>query len=206
MFNNGVVILLVIGNGLVLTMDEQLGVLEGGGVLTEGDTIVKVDSTDRLLQNHPSAKFIDAEGRLIMPGMINTHMHLYSTFARGLALASPPVDFVDILEKLWWRLDKALSLEEVYYSALVPLIDCVRAGTTTIIDHHASPFAAAGSLEEIVRAVETTGVRTALAYEVSDRDGPGIRDSGIEENLKAIEKYGRGNHPLLGGRSDRMGD
>ena len=190
--------MLLIGNGLVLTMDEKLGVLKDGAVLVEGETIVKVDSTERLRHDYPSAQFIDAEGRLIMPGMINGHMHLYSTFARGLALADPPANFIEILEKLWWKLDKVLSLEDVYYSAMMPLIDCIKAGTTTIIDHHASPYAVSASLEEIVRAVEATGVRTALAYEVSDRDGKEICDAGIEENIRAIEKYAGGEHPLLG--------
>ncbi len=75
-----------------------------------------------------------------MPGMINTHMHLYSTFARGMASkdAPPPRTFVQILERLWWRLDKTLGPEDIYISSLVPIIDCIRFGVTTILDHHAS--------------------------------------------------------------------
>jgi putative selenium metabolism protein SsnA len=122
--------------------------------------------------------------------MINTHMHLYSTFARGMALKDPPpTNFLEILERLWWRLDKALSLEDVYYSALLPLIECIKCGTTTILDHHASPRAVRGSLDAIAKAVEETGVRTCLAYEVSDRDGPEVARKGIEENVEAIKKY-----------------
>ena len=166
--------MLLIGNGRLVTMDENLGVIDHGAVLLDGDSIAEVGTTDILRKEYPAVEFLDAGGRIIMPGMINTHMHLYSTFARGLALSDPPGNFVEILQKLWWRLDKALSPEDVYYSALLPLVDCLRNGTTTILDHHASPNFVTGSLEQVVRAVETVGVRTALAYEVSDRDGEDI--------------------------------
>ncbi len=189
--------MLLVGNGLLVSMAEKVGIIEQGALLIEGDTIVEVGGTKNLREAHPNAQFIDATSRLILPGMINSHTHLYSTFARGLPIASPPRTFVQILERLWWRLDKALLLDDVCYSALVLLIDCVKNGTTTIIDHHASPGAVSGSLGKIVEAVEVTGVRTALAYEVSDRDGEVIRDAGINENMAAIARYASGEHPLL---------
>jgi putative selenium metabolism protein SsnA len=99
---------------------------------------------------------------------------------------APPQDFRQILERLWWRLDKQLTEEDIYYSALVPLLDCVRNGTTTIMDHHASPCAVAGSLGIIAKAVETVGIRANLAYEVSDRDGKKIAQEGIRENVAFI--------------------
>jgi putative selenium metabolism protein SsnA len=189
--------MLLVGNGLLVSMDEKVGIIEQGALLINGDTIVEVGDTKKLKEVYPDAQFIDATGRLILPGMINSHMHLYSTFARGLAIPRPPRTFVQILERLWWRLDKGLLLEDVYYSALVFLIDCVKNGTTTIIDHHASPGAVSGSLGKIVEAVEATGVRTALAYEVSDRDGVVIRDAGINENMEAIARYASGEHLLV---------
>jgi putative selenium metabolism protein SsnA len=124
-----------------------------------------------------------------MPGLINTHMHLYSTFARGMALKdAPPGNFLQILDRLWWRLDKVLTLEDVYLSAMVSLIDCIKNGTTTIFDHHSSPNAVAGSLFRISDAAHDSGVRSCLAYEVSDRDGAQIADLGIEEN-RAFLRY-----------------
>lgn len=189
--------MLLVGNGLLVSMTEKVGIIEQGALLIEGDTIVEVGVTKKLREAYPDIQFIDATGRLILPGMINSHAHLYSTFARGVAISSPPRTFTQILERLWWRLDKGLLLDDVYYSALVLLMDCVKSGTTTIIDHHASPGAIAGSLGKIVEAVETTGVRTALAYEVSDRDGDVIRNAGINENMEAIARYASGEHPLL---------
>jgi len=84
---------------------------------------------------------IDGSGKVLMPGLINAHMHFYSTFARGLTKAKPSRNFLEILNNLWWRLDKKLGHADTYYSAIIPLIDAIRKGTTTIIDHHASPFA-----------------------------------------------------------------
>jgi putative selenium metabolism protein SsnA len=110
---------------------------------------------------------------------------------RGLGKIEPARDFVGVLDKLWWRLDKQLTLDDCYYSALVPLIDAVKKGTTTLIDHHASPSAVTGSLDRIATAVKEVGLRASLCYEVSDRDGPEIAAEGIEENVGFIERCNR---------------
>jgi putative selenium metabolism protein SsnA len=137
-----------------------------------------------LREKYPDAEYIDARGRLVMPGFINTHMHYYSTFARGLSLGGKPATtFGEILSGLWWRLDKQLTLDDVYYSAVGPMIDEIRSGVTSVIDHHASPFAVEGSLFKIAEAAKLLGIRSNLCYEVSDRDGEKIRDAGIRENV-----------------------
>ncbi len=120
-----------------------------------------------------------------MPGSICAHTHFYGAFARGLAIpGAPPEDFTQILEKLWWRLDKALFWEDVRLSALVCLIDAIRHGTTTLVDHHASPNAIDGSLDAIAEVVQEAGLRACLCYEVTDRDGPEKADAGIRENVR----------------------
>jgi len=182
----------ILGNGTVVTRDAALGIIPQGAVAWEEGKIAAVGETAELRNKYPGARLLDAGGGMILPGMINAHMHLYSTFARGLALPDPPRNFVEILQKLWWRLDKALTPDDIYYSALLTLADCIRNGTTTIIDHHASPFTLEGSLEILARAAQETGIRTALAYEVSDRDGQETALKGMEENLKAAGKYPKG--------------
>jgi len=135
-----------------------------------------------------------------MPGLINTHMHLYSTFARGMALKdAPPGNFLEILDRLWWRLDKVLTLDDVYLSAMVPLMDCIRNGTTTIFDHHSSPGAVAGSLFRIAEAAQQAGVRSCLSYEVSDRDGPQATDLAIAENRAFLQHCKQSGSDLLKG-------
>jgi len=91
-----------------------------------------------------------------------------------------------VLNNLWWRLDKALTLEDCYWSALSALLESIRSGTTTLIDHHASPCAIRGSLEAIAKAFHETGLRGGLCYEVSDRDGAKAARAGLEENAAFI--------------------
>ena len=135
-----------------------------------------------------------------MPGLINTHMHLYSTFARGMALKdSAPDNFVHILERLWWRLDKVLTLEDVHLSAMVAMIDCIRNGTTTIFDHHSSPGAVAGSLFRIAEAAHETGLRSCLCYEVTDREGVEVAELSIEENRAFLQHCKDSEDSLLRG-------
>ncbi|MDR1899150.1 MAG: putative aminohydrolase SsnA [Treponema sp.] len=172
----------VIGNGKIVTRDPERPFVENGGVAFDGAVIRDVGTG--LREKYPGAEYIDARGRLVMPGFINTHMHYYSTFARGMNLGGKPATtFGEVLSGLWWRLDKQLSLEDVYYSAVGPMIDGVRNGVTSVVDHHASPFAVTGSLFKIAEAAKLFGLRSSLCYEVSDRDGETIKDAGIRENV-----------------------
>jgi putative selenium metabolism protein SsnA len=95
---------------------------------------------------------------------------------------APPRTFLEILEKIWWRLDRALDEESVLLSGLVGAIEAARSGTTTLIDHHASPSFIRGSLATVRRAVEEVGLRSVLCYETTDRNGLADRDAGIAEN------------------------
>jgi putative selenium metabolism protein SsnA len=176
--------MILIGNGKVVTRDSANPFIENGAVAIDGTLIKEVGTTDALKATYPQAQYIDAKGRLVMPGFINTHMHYYSTFARGMNLGGKPATtFGEILRNLWWRLDKQLTLEDVYYSAIGPMIDEVRSGVTSVIDHHASPFAVEGSLFKIAEAAKLLGIRSNLCYEISDRDGEQIADAGIKENI-----------------------
>lgn len=192
--------MLLVGNGRLITHDDRIPLIEDGCVAIHNGLVAEVGNTVDLRRNHPAAQFVDARGRVIMPGLINTHMHLYSTFARGMALKDDaPANFLQILERLWWRLDKVLTLEDVYYSAMVPLIDCIKNGTTTIFDHHASPGAVAGSLFRIAEAARLTGVRSCLCYEVSDRDGQEVTDQGIEENRSFLQHCKQSDDRMIRG-------
>jgi putative selenium metabolism protein SsnA len=174
-------------NGTVVSPGNPDFVLENGAVLVEGARIAEVGPSAELLAGHRDARIINARGRVIMPGLINAHMHLYSTFACGLA-PEPAFNFPQILKKLWWKLDRALSLDDVYYSAVFPYHRGICAGTTTMIDHHASPWAVTGSLDVLHDAARGAGVRSAFCYEVSDRDGEKSLNEGIDENIRFIEK------------------
>jgi cytosine/adenosine deaminase-related metal-dependent hydrolase len=161
--------------------------VEGRAVFVEDGRIMDIGTTADLIARHPTAEQFDARGRLLMPGNICAHTHFYGAFARGLAIpGSAPRDFPEILRKLWWPLDKSLTLEDVRLSALVCLVDAIKHGTTTLIDHHASPNAIDGSLDAIANAVDQAGLRAVLCYEVTDRDGPEKAKAGIAENVRFL--------------------
>ncbi len=186
---------LLVGNGTVFTLGDPGQVIPDGGVLIEGDTIAAVGPTDALAGR--ADEVINARGRVIMPGLICAHHHLYSTFACGMPF-SPAHNFVQVLENLWWKLDRALDLDDVYYSALIPLARCIASGTTTIIDHHASPSAIEGSLSSIGDAVTQAGIRASLCYEVTDRNGAEGAAAGIAENAAWLDRCAAGGGKLHG--------
>jgi putative selenium metabolism protein SsnA len=135
------------------------------------------------LQPRDGEEVIDLSGKLVMPGMVCAHTHLYSTLARGMpAPRRAPKNFKEILESIWWRLDRALDEETIYWSALAGAMDAARAGTTCLLDHHSSPSHITGSLQIVREAIEKVGLRAVLCYEVTDRGGVKERDGGIEEN------------------------
>jgi putative selenium metabolism protein SsnA len=176
--------MLLIGNGKIITRDSACPFIEDGAVLIEGKFIRETGETSALRAKYKDAEYIDAKGKLVMPGFINTHMHYYSTFARGISLGGKPATtFGEVLSGLWWRLDKQLTLDDVYYSCIGPMIDEVRSGVTSVIDHHASPRAVEGSLFKIAEAAKLFGIRSNLCYETSDRDGEAAAAAGIKENL-----------------------
>ena len=178
---------ILIGNGAVVTLGTENRLIEQGAVLVRDNRIAAIDSDTLLRQQYPDAGYVDANGGLIMPGFLCAHTHFYSAFARGMAIpGEPPRNFPEILERLWWRLDKLLTLEDTRASAEIFMVDAIRHGTTCVVDHHASPNAIEGSLDVIADVVEEAGIRACLAYEVSDRDGLAVTADSIRENERFI--------------------
>lgn len=178
---------ILITHGTVLTLGKDNRVLKDGAVLIEGDKIAAIDASDELIAAHPQAEKIDAAGRVVMPGFICAHHHFYSTLCCGLA-SKPGANFVEVLENLWWKLDRALSLEDCAVSAQIPILRAIRSGTTTIFDHHASPNAIRGSLHAIADVVRDSGIRASLCYEITDRNGEGGTDEGVAESRAFLEE------------------
>ena len=189
---------MLITKGRVVTFGAANTIIEDGAVRVEGDRITDVGDAARLQAAYPDDEVVDAGGQLIMPGNICAHTHFYGAFARGMAIPGDPArDFPEILGKLWWRLDRALLAQDVRYSALVCLVDAIKHGTTTLLDHHASPAAVPGSLDEIAAAVTQAGVRASLCYEVTDRNGPEEARAGIDENVRFLRTARKAGNPLL---------
>ena len=154
---------MLITNANVITWGKPNQILDQNAILIEDGLIKDIRPQNELIQQYPEVERVDAEGQYVMPGNICAHTHFYGAFARGMAIpGSAPQNFIEILEKLWWPLDRALTPEAVQYSTLVCLADAIRHGTTTLIDHHASPNCIGGSLDVIGAAIELSGLRAVL--------------------------------------------
>lgn len=149
------------------------------------------------MEGFPGAEeVIDCKGALVMPGLANCHTHVYSAFARGMNIPFHPKSFKDILEQLWWRLDRQLDREAVYYSGLAYGADCIRAGVTSIIDHHASGRCIKGALGTLKSAIsDRLGMRGIYCFETSDRFP--VMDC-IEENLEFAEQKNEKTGSMFG--------
>lgn len=182
--------MLLIGNGIVITKDPLHPLITDGGVCIENDYILEVGTTLSLKAKYPHATWLDAKGNLIMPGLINTHNHIYSAFARGISLNGPPSqNFLEVLENMWWRIDRHLTLEDTTYSAYWTLLDSIKNGVTTVFDHHASYGSIEGSLFAISDVANELGIRTNLCYEVSDRDGQEKMKAAVKENVDYMKTH-----------------
>jgi putative selenium metabolism protein SsnA len=176
---------LTLAGAAVVTSLDPPGVVEAD-VVVEGERIRSVGPSER-----PGA-VLDCSGALVVPGIVCAHTHLYSALARGMPYRlAPPRNFTEILQRVWWRLDRALDEDSVRASALVGGLEALLAGTTTLVDHHASPNATDGSLDVLAQALEDLGVRSVLCYEVSDRDGPERATTGVEENRRFLSAPAR---------------
>ena len=152
-------------------------------IVIEGSEIV--DAGQGIASKYKADKVIDGSDKLTYPGLVCSHHHYYSGLSRGvLAEIGPTPDFVSTLKNLWWRMDRALDEESTYYSGIISSIDAIKAGTTAVIDHHASPSYITGSLSTIKRGFEDSGLRGMTCYEVTDRNGLDQMREGVEENIR----------------------
>ncbi len=176
------------GGTVVLGLDPVE--LASADVVIDGDRIAAVGPAPRGMPRR------DCSGTLVLPGNVCAHTHLYSALSRGMPYRlAPPGNFLQILQRIWWRLDRALDERSIRMSALAGGLDALLAGTTTVFDHHASPNFIDGSLDVIASALGELGLRSVLCYEVTDRDGEDRAVAGIAENtrfLKAGQPLARG--------------
>ena len=177
--------MLLVGNGKLFTRDPAMPYLEDGAVVIDGEAVREVGTQADLKAKYPNAEYVDARGGLIMPGLINAHTHIYSGLARGLAIeGNNPTNFLEVLDGTWWNIDRHLTLDGTRACAYATILDCIRDGVTTIVDHHASFREIPGSLFAIKDVCQELGIRANLCYEVSERDGMEKCEQAIQENVE----------------------
>lgn len=191
---------LVIENGLVVTMDKQRRILERGTIAVDNGKITSVGKTGEVVGKRKAERVIGARGRIVLPGLICSHTHLYGILLRGAHLEiDPPVDFSQILQRVWWPMDEAMTTSDAYASALVGCLDFLKTGTTCFADTYSGPNSIHLSLDHIAKAVKQVGIRGILAYEATERHSAEEGAKGIEENVRFIEKIGKGREKKVRG-------
>ena len=172
--------------------------IEKGYILIEDETIVKIGagSAPKMMVDET----IDLNSKTVLPGMINAHTHLYSALAMGMpASKNTPVNFVEILKEVWWKLDLVLDKESTKASFESGLLECLKSGVTTIFDHHSSPNYTNGSLDLLTNIANKFGQNISVAFETTDRNGKEFFKSGLIENIESFEKFhNKYVHPLIG--------
>jgi putative selenium metabolism protein SsnA len=177
---------LTLNNAVLLDFDPIRA--KGGSIRISGETIHSVGED---VSAQPGDEVVDCRGAVIMPGLVNGHTHLYSALAVGMpSPARAPSNFHEILELIWWRLDRAHNLESVEISGAIGALDALRCGTTSLIDHHASPCCISGSLDALERGIDLVGLRAVLCYETTDRNGDAGTRAGLDENRRFLARCG----------------
>lgn len=192
--------MILVGNGHLATRDPEHPFWENGAVAIDGTKIRETGGLTDMRAKYPKAEFIDAHGGVIMPALINIHEHIYSALGRGLSIRGyHPRGFLDILDGMWWTIDRSLDNELTRLSALETYLECIQNGCTTVFDHHASYGEITGSLFAIEEAAREMGVRSCLCYEISDRDGMEKSRAAIRENVEFIRHAKQDTSGMIAG-------
>lgn len=177
---------LLIKNGLVVTMDKDRRIIRGGSIAVEDGHIVSVKRGK--MKGKPE-EVIDARGKIVMPGLICSHTHLYGMLLRAAPLKiDPPTDFAQILQRIWWPMDEAITKEDAYASALISCLEFIKTGTTSFADSFSGPNAITGVLDRIAAAIEQSGMRGIIAFEATERRTHAEGAKGTKENERFIRK------------------
>lgn len=182
---------LFVKNGLIVTMDKERRIIPEGSISIEDGRIVEIGRD--IKPDEKPAETIDAKHKIVMPGLICSHTHLYGMLLRGAPLKiEPPTDFSQILTRIWWPMDETMTREDAYASALVSCMEFIKTGTTLFADTFSGPNAITGVLDRIAAAVEQSGMRGIIAFEATERRTHAEGARGVRENERFIKKVRKG--------------
>ncbi len=181
---------------MIVTMDAQRRVLKNSDLLIDGTKIVAIDSQIR----ESADLVVDGTGRMVLPGFICGHTHLYGIMLRGAPLdVKPTTDFLQILDRIWWKVDSAFVNEDAYASALASCYEFIRGGTTCFADTYSGPGSIEGVLDAISKGVIQAGMRGILAFEATERNSKEEGERGLKENIHFLNKLQKTPNDLLWG-------
>lgn len=185
---------ILIKNGLVVTKDDENRIFRNGIIYIEGDTIRAVERADRFdLSVIPEdTEIIDASGKIVMPGFISLHSHLYSAVVRSIPFSgfdNADFSFISWMERFWYpMLEDRVTREQMYIGSLANMLGNIRSGITTTTDTAEGSYAIPGALDYVYRAAKESGMRCVLSFETTGRISPENQKLGLEENINFIKK------------------
>jgi 5-methylthioadenosine/S-adenosylhomocysteine deaminase len=186
----------LIQNAVIITMDPQRRVLTNTDLLIEDSIIASIGKGLK----EKADRVIDGTGRMVLPGFICGHTHLYGIMLRGAPMdIKPTTDFLQILDRIWWKVDSAFVNEDAYASALASCYEFVKSGTTCFADTYSGPGSVEGVLDEIAKGVTEIGIRGILAFEATERNSKEEGERGLKENVRFLKKLQKTPHDLLYG-------
>ena len=186
---------ILIQNGLVVTGDEKGRIYQDGYVKIENDRIKDIGSGE---PRGSADIVVDASGCVVIPGLITAHTHLYGILLRGASLnIKPPTDFAQVLQRIWWPVDEALTVDDAYASALSASADMLRNGSTLYADTYSGPNSIEGSLPAIAKGTKEVGMRGIIAFEMTERNNPEEAERGLREGISFVNSVKEDN--LLSG-------
>jgi len=184
---------LLVKGGTAVTMDQKRRVIEDAGVAVVDGKIAAVGPLEDVSKGFGADEVVDAKGSIVMPGLICSHTHLYGVALRGSALnIKPPSDFLQILQRIWWPVDEALTNEDAYATTLAAAFESLTNGTTCYADTYSAPNAIEGSLDQIAKASNEVGLRGIISFEATERRSAEEGTRGLKENLRFIAKKDKG--------------
>jgi cytosine/adenosine deaminase-related metal-dependent hydrolase len=189
----------ILSHGRIINPGMEPAYIDDGHIVITGDRIDSVSS--QLPSEDHADQVIDLKGKTVLPGMINSHTHLYSALALGMPPPTPrPQNFVEHLRAVWWKLDRALDEASTVASFEAGLAAALRGGVTTVIDHHSSQNYISGSLHKLVDTAQRFGVTISPSFEITDRNGRKGFDAALRENLNNHVSYHDVPcvHPMIG--------
>ncbi len=175
----------IIENAFIVTANAKNSIIPKGYIRIEGNRIEAIAEGD---PKDNADEIIDASGCVVIPGLITAHTHLYGILLRGATLnIEPPMDFAQVLQRVWWPVDEALTIEDAKASALSASADMLRNGSTFFADTYSGPNSIEGSLDAISEGTDAVGIRSMIAFEMTERNNPEEARRGLRENIRYIE-------------------
>ena len=191
---------LLVKGKYVLTMDEKYGIIQDGAVIVENDKIIDVGSSKEIERSYSADEIIDAKDCVVMPGLINSHNHMYGILSHGIPVSAAPSTFIGFLEEFWWpHVENLLDKDQIYSAALMSSAEMIRTGTTCSADILEAPNAIPGALDVEAKATEEIGIRSILSFEATERMSEENGWKGLEENLEFIKRRNTEENTLTRG-------